>query len=171
MDAEKVLNLLKTLINIYLFVSPFVILYLYNKSNAYKVKVTKSALEHALKEYFGISSVDDLDDYKSLVNAYGSVHGYEDARMKDFDIMREYLINLETVVSSIQFNVKSLKDYIKSDNNIEELKKTSYDFLDSMSKELSVYKEHLHNYIESEREAHASAHSCEDIIERRELDE
>lgn len=137
-------------IKIYLIVSPFVILYLYRRAKEAKlINLALSNTESVFK---------NDTDYKMLLDAYGSVANYEDCRMKDFEIMRNYLKNVSACLDEIITDLnKFLLLNSHLDNNIKS-------FLDNMLFSYKQCKYNLDLFISSEEEAH-SEHTREEVLE------
>lgn len=163
----EMLELLKFLINVYLFVSPFVILFLYNKVKSL------SDIHNLIKlldtDVLKVTEVDE--DYAKLIDAYGSISGYEDAMLKDFETMRNYLVKvkstLDIAVSMLNSFNKGLKTVDADDISPKVVVKILSNEVDKLSNDFELCSINLNNFIESEREAHESPHSAEDIKEKR----
>lgn len=163
----EMLELLKFLINVYLFVSPFVILFLYNKvKNLSDIHNLINLLD---TDVLKVTEVDE--DYAKLIDMYGSVSGYEDAMLKDFEIMRNYLVNvkntLDEAVSILNSFNKGLKTVDINDISPKVVAKVLSNEVDKLSNDFELCSINLNNFIESEREAHDKPHSVEDIKEKR----
>lgn len=170
MDLIKIKEILETLIKIYLFVSPFIILYLYNKlkfSNNWQRNVDVSKELEKITNNPAI----DFQAYLGLVAAYGSVREYEDARMKDFETMRGYLKTMITVLEGVNNNFTAMDDYvrenIKHNGDYLEVLNTLMDYFKSQKKDINRVIEHITEFVSSEEEAHSNAHDFEDIREER----
>ena len=152
-----------TIINIYLFVSPFIILYLYQKSKKpIELDINAEDIVKKLEEEFGA-------DYMTLMESYGSIEGYEDAMMADLDIMRNYLKKvLITLVSA----TNSLSHFSDNVSKLPEMNKDELMsfFLENIGYIVEDFKKcsmNLEKFILSEEEAHTRPHSVSDIKERR----
>lgn len=164
------------LIKIYLFISPFVILFLYRKlKNISIVSVNldkKELIKEAIKRSEVSKDIDNLAEmlcsedmlnYTMLLDTYGSFSNYEDARMKDFDIMRGYLKEVLSNLGIIINDISDLLDRLDS-HHTELIDKIVVMKLKQYKSDYSLCYENLKNFIESEEKAHGK-HTDEQIRE------
>lgn len=152
-----------TFLKVWFFISPFIILYLYRKNketSAVRIKATPE-----IQELLNNLNA-DLDAYIQLIEVYGSIQNYEDARMKDFEIMRGYL---KTVLNTLHSAVKNLSLFLDEVDLIDgrSLRKITKDYMSFVIDDYKKCAENLSHFIESEEEAHTQAHSTQEIFEER----
>lgn len=152
------------LLKVWFFVSPFIILYLYRKLK-YSTPTMKIKAVPELQELMDSLNA-DLDAYITLIQTYGSIQGYEDARMKDFEIMRGYL---KTVSNCMQSSIKNLSVFLEEIDRIDgrSLRKITKDYTSFVIDDFVKCVENLNHFIESEEQAHTQAHSTQEILEER----
>lgn len=162
-------NEIMWLLKLYFFVSPFVILYYYRKSkntSNLKIRIPLDAVQDALSE-----NIDE--DYLKLLAAYGSIQGYEDAMMKDFNIMREYLKKVLLTLHSASNSLKKFSVDINDMPNIssETMKQLMLKNMTFIIEDFEKCAINLENFIKSEEHAHTASHDVDEIKERRNKDE
>lgn len=153
-----------TLLKVWFFVSPFIILYLYRRLK-YSAPTMKIKAVPELQELMDNLNA-DLEAYITLIQTYGSIQGYEDARMKDFEIMRGYL---KIISNCMQNSIKDLSIFLEDIGIIDgrSLRKITKDYLSFVIDDFVKCVEDLNHFIESEEQAHARAHSTQEILEER----
>lgn len=164
------------LIKIYLFISPFVILFLYqkvknmslvsiniDKKDLVKEAIERGGLDDDIDNLAEMLCSEDMLNYTMLLDTYGSFSNYEDARMKDFDIMRGYL---KDVLSNLGIIVKDISDLLDrlDSHHTEMIDKVVKAKLTQYKSDYSLCYENLKNFIESEEKAHGK-HTDEQIRE------
>lgn len=162
-------------IKIYLVVSPFIILFLYQKIkkistvsiNIDKKELVKEAIKRSdingeIDELAKMLCSKDMVNYTILLDTYGSFSNYEDAMMKDFDIMRSYL---KEVLSNLKIIIDDIQDLLdKLDSHHTEIDELVVVKLNQYKNDYSLCYENLKSFIESEEHAHMR-HTDEQIRE------
>lgn len=154
------------LIKIYLFISPFIILFLYqkvknmslvsiniDKKDLVREAIERSGLDDDIDRLVEMICSEDMLNYTMILDTYGSFSDYEDARMKDFDIMRGYL---KEVLSNLGIIVKDISDLLDrlDSHHTEMIDKVVKAKLTQYKNDYSLFYENLKNFIESEEKAH-----------------
>lgn len=164
------------LTKIYLFISPFIILFLYqkvkntslvsiniDKKDLVKEAIERSGLDDDIDRLVEMICSEDMLNYTIILDTYGSFSDYEDARMKDFDIMRGYL---KEVLSNLGIIIKDISDLLDrlDSHHTEMIDKVVKAKLTQYKSDYSLCYENLKNFIESEEKAHGK-HTDEQIRE------
>ena len=138
----------------------FSTLYFWRKSNKLgNIKIDDKIIKKTLSELPKKDS-----SYLTLLNTYGSIEAYEDARMKDFDIMRGQLKNVSIFLENTKALLLEESDKIRHlfKNKIN---KEVVDYTCGVFNELLTYtetsKKILDGFIEKEEEAHTKTHTEE----------
>ena len=152
----QVREIVTILVYIYLVVSPFVLLFLVrlvkkllSKEHTKEFSMDEDMLKKLLEATFG-------EDYAVMLMTYGSLASYEEARAKDFEVMRNYFkYNLKVMQSSaevLETVAESLEDNIA--RVLVYTAKTNFDNC----------CEDMRSFISSEEEAHTKSHETEEIL-------
>ena len=151
-------------LQVWFIISPLVILYLYRKVNFYKSSGIVKVTDEATKVLN--SMVKDFNDYQQIIEVYGSIQGYEDARMKDFEVMREYF---KKVLKTLIYQKSILMSLLNNIDVIDgrSIRKTTKEFISYIIEDYSKCIDNLQKFIKSEEEAHVNGHSPEEINEER----
>lgn len=164
------------LVKIYLFISPFIILFLYqkvkntslvsiniDKKDLVKEAIERSGLDDDIDRLVEMMCSEDMLNYTIILDTYGSFSDYEDARMKDFDIMRGYL---KEVLSNLGIIIKDISDLLDrlDSHHTEMIDKVVKAKLTQYKNDYSLCYENLKNFIESEEKAHGK-HTDEQLRE------
>ena len=163
------------LVKIYLFISPFIILFLYqkvknmslvsivDKKDLVKEAIERCGLDDDIDKLAEMICSEDMLNYTIILDTYGSFSDYEDARMKDFDIMRGYLKEVLSNLGIIIDDIQALLDRLDS-HHTEMIDKVVKAKLAQYKNDYSLCYENLKNFIESEEKAHGE-HTYEQVRE------
>lgn len=152
----QVREIVTIFVYIYLVISPFVLLFLsrlvkklLSKEHTKEFNMDEDMLKKLLEATFG-------EDYTLMLMTYGSLASYEEARAKDFEVMRNYF----------KYNLKVMQSSAEVLETIAEL-------LDNDSTKALVYTaktnfdnccEDMRSFISGEEEAHTRSHKTEEIL-------
>ena len=146
---------------IWFFISPFIILYLYQKNKSYK--------DMAGQVIDQINEVWD-NQYKEILKKYGTIDNFIECHLKDFEIMRNNLVDVYESMSHINRDYMSktekVLELIESDNISKDeiynaIKLIRRDICEQTDDELVK----LNAFLVAEEEAHCENSDMIDILD------
>ena len=146
---------------VWFFISPFIILYLYLKNKEYKEKA-ETVVEQ-------INDVWD-NDYKKLIQSYGTLDNFLEAHKKDFDIIRSNMVTIYANISEINrdYMVKTERLLSMIENN-RITKEEIYKAVKMVRKDICMNTDDLltrfNSFIFSEEKAHSDNTKISDILD------
>lgn len=147
---------------IWTFISPFIILHLWLKNREYRDKAGQ-VLDHVNKVWD--------NDYKHLIQAYGTIENFLECHTKDFNILRSNLVTIYEHMSSINrtYMLETEKLLILMEEK-RLTKKQIYDAIKMIRRQhcMSVDDEltQINAFIINEEEAHSEETRMIDILDR-----
>ena len=146
---------------VWFFISPFIILHLYLKNKEYKEKA-ETVVEQ-------INDVWD-NDYKKLIQSYGTLDNFLEAHKKDFDIIRSNMVTIYANISEINrdYMVKTERLLSMIENN-RITKEEIYKAVKMVRKDICMDTDDLltrfNLFIFSEEKAHSDNTKISDILD------
>ena len=137
---------------IWFFISPFIILHLYLSKRRYREKAD-TVIEH-------INETWD-NDYKKIINTYGSIEEFLESHKSDFNIVRDNVVKIYGFISQINreflYRTDMLLDVIDEieDLDMDIVQETIKSIKDQVSIDTNALLVYIRNFVNDEETAHS----------------